>query len=71
MHQFLLYWWIDDDGDDENVDRHDLDDDEYEDFTDKGSRPLPNRMFFYTLCKRPLTPPSPSILHNHVVDFST
>ena len=23
----------------------------------KGSHPLPNRMFFYTLCNRPLTPP--------------
>ena len=23
----------------------------------KGSHPLPKRMFFYTLCKRPLTPP--------------
>ena len=33
----------------------------------KGSHRLPNRMFFYTLCKRPLTPPPPpppSVLHN-------
>ena len=36
----------------------------------KGSHPLPNRMFFYTLCKRPLTPP-PRFFHDHVVDFST
>ena len=27
---------------------------------------------FYTLCKRPLTPPPPpSVSHGHVVDFST
>ena len=25
----------------------------------KGSHPLPNQMFFYTLCKRQLTPPHP------------
>ena len=25
----------------------------------KGSHPLPNRMFSYTLCRRPLTPPPP------------
>ena len=38
----------------------------------KGSHPPPNRMFFYTFCKRPLTPlPPPSVLHNHVADFST
>ena len=36
----------------------------------KGIHPPPNRMFLYTLCKRPLTPP-PLFLHNHVVDFST
>ena len=37
----------------------------------QGSRLIPNRMFFYTLCKRPLTLPSPSCLHNHVVNFLT
>ena len=36
----------------------------------KGSHPLPKRMNFYTLCKRPLTPP-PSVLHDHVAIFST
>ena len=36
----------------------------------KGSHPLPKSMIFYTLCKRPLTPP-PSFLHDHVVDFLT
>ena len=34
----------------------------------KGSHRLPKRMFFYTLCKRPLTPPS--VLHDLVADFS-
>ena len=39
---------------------------------DKGSHSLPNRMFFYTLCKRPLPPPPPPrFLHDLVVDFST
>ena len=32
---------------------------------------VPKQMFFYTLCKRPLTLPPPSVLHNHVVDFLT
>ena len=36
----------------------------------KGSHPLPKSMNFYTLCKRPLTPP-PSVLHDHVAIFST
>ena len=30
----------------------------FDDF-DKGSHPLPKRMFFYTLCTRPLPPPPP------------
>ena len=36
----------------------------------QGGPLLPNRMSFYTLYKRPLTPPTPSVLCNHDADFS-
>ena len=35
----------------------------------KGPSPVPNRLFFLTLFKRPLTPP-PSFLNIYVADFS-
>ena len=56
-------------------DYHDDDDNCQDDDLDgnhdgKGSRLIPNRMFFYTMCKWPLPLPPPSVSHNHVADFS-
>ena len=42
---------------------------EWSDSQAKGRRPIPNRMFFYTLCKRPLTPPPPLVFTQSCCGF--